>query len=323
MAIETVAKRMVRSLPRYFHEPAASDLRPGTQQVERRRDLSYEEFVESYVRRQRPVIITDCVPTDRLTPQTIRERCGHKRLDDLANGGGANIMVRGRESAVALFKSLSTLGEYITLFEQGADVPYLTNVDVGTTLSELADGLETPAYFKPNWRSRWPLSTLDPEGAECRGGEAFFGPRNASFGVLHFDRHAVFLGICQYYGTKLWWLCPPEAGTCLYPDMRGDYPHLSQVNPFQPDLERFPLFANVQPFVATLEPGDAMFLPAFWWHITNAVTANISTLVRVVNRHNVVSHLWDMKYYGIASCRSAVTAAKRLLPGASPKRRPS
>jgi hypothetical protein len=40
------------------------------------------------------------------------------------------------------------------------------------------------------------------------------------------------------------------------------------VDPFAPDLERFPRFAEAARHaeVATLEPGDAIYIPYGWWH---------------------------------------------------------
>ena len=38
------------------------------------------------------------------------------------------------------------------------------------------------------------------------------------------------------------------------------------VNVTHPDLTRHPLFADAQPFTVELGPGDALLLPAYWYH---------------------------------------------------------
>lgn len=38
------------------------------------------------------------------------------------------------------------------------------------------------------------------------------------------------------------------------------------VNVTHPDLSRHPLFAEASPFTVTLQPGDALLLPAYWYH---------------------------------------------------------
>lgn len=38
------------------------------------------------------------------------------------------------------------------------------------------------------------------------------------------------------------------------------------VDPSRPDMRRFPKYAEVCGLQATLQAGDALFIPAFWWH---------------------------------------------------------
>ena len=46
------------------------------------------------------------------------------------------------------------------------------------------------------------------------------------------------------------------------------FQRLGEIDLAEPDLERFPRFAEAlkHAFVAELEPGDAIFIPALWWH---------------------------------------------------------
>ena len=41
---------------------------------------------------------------------------------------------------------------------------------------------------------------------------------------------------------------------------------MSPVDPKAPDLERYPRFANAKPYHCTVRPGDALFMPSFFWH---------------------------------------------------------
>ena len=60
-------------------------------------------------------------------------------------------------------------------------------------------------------------------------------------------------------------------------------PPSSMVDPEAPDLERYPRFAEALAHaqVAELEPGDAIFIPAIWWHH-----------VRAFDRLNVLVNYW-------------------------------
>lgn len=39
-----------------------------------------------------------------------------------------------------------------------------------------------------------------------------------------------------------------------------------QVNPSNPDLEKFPLFRHTKPVTVTVHAGETLYLPAMWYH---------------------------------------------------------
>lgn len=295
MSSQLSVYQRVQSRQGFFHGPVPETF-PGAKQVDRVRGLSLDEFVRNYVRRKRPVVIAGAVAPDAISPATLRASCGLKPIATLVGAGGSDVLVRGRESAVANFHAHATLGDYLDAFEAGADLPYLTNLCVYTNFPEMRDELETPPFFEPNWKTRWPLSALAWSRENPVGAELFLAPAGTGYGTLHYDGHSVFVGTCQYFGRKLWWLCPPEQSEYLYP-MKSRFFHVSPLDPFAPDYGQFPLFVKARPYVVTLEPGDAMFVPASWWHVTHAVTPNIATIVRIVNQYNVVPHLWAFRHY--------------------------
>jgi hypothetical protein len=76
---------------------------------------------------------------------------------------------------------------------------------------------------------------------------------------------------CVVAGRRRFTLFPPEQLPNLYVgplDRTMAGPPASMVDPLAPDLERFPKFAEAMPhaLVADLLPGDAIFVPAIWWH---------------------------------------------------------
>lgn len=41
----------------------------------------------------------------------------------------------------------------------------------------------------------------------------------------------------------------------------------SEVDFFEPDYEKYPLFKEVKgKMLAEIGPGDILFIPSFWWH---------------------------------------------------------
>jgi hypothetical protein len=73
---------------------------------------------------------------------------------------------------------------------------------------------------------------------------------------------------CVLAGRRRFLLFPPTQVGNLYVGPLDNPPPLSLVNPEAPDLERFPKFrqALAAAQVADLEPGDALFMPKYWWH---------------------------------------------------------
>ena len=106
-----------------------------------------------------------------------------------------------------------------------------------------------------------PSAVLDPRGPSLWMGTS------GSATQAHYD--VADNVIVQLYGTKRIRCYPPEAATALhvFPDAHPRA-RKSQVDWDAPDHERFGQFATLTPPVldAVLQPGDAIRIPAFWFH---------------------------------------------------------
>lgn len=83
---------------------------------------------------------------------------------------------------------------------------------------------------------------------------------------------------CVVAGRRRFTLFPPGQVANLYVgplDLTPAGQAISLVDFAQPDLERFPRFAQAveQAQVAELGPGDAIFIPSMWWHHVEALDA--------------------------------------------------
>lgn len=92
---------------------------------------------------------------------------------------------------------------------------------------------------------------------------------NATRVATHYDGSPNLA--CVVAGQRRFLLFPPEQVENLYVGpldrtMAGQ--PASMVDPDAPDLDRHPLFAKAMrhALVADLDPGDAIFMPALWWH---------------------------------------------------------
>lgn len=93
---------------------------------------------------------------------------------------------------------------------------------------------------------------------------------------LHWDGLPAMLAVVT--GRKDFWLLPPEAYEHVYPNPLSDRPFVnwSSVDCFDPDLEAFPKYANVQPARVRLGPGDMIFVPPYWWHYVQNVETSMA-----------------------------------------------
>jgi len=81
---------------------------------------------------------------------------------------------------------------------------------------------------------------------------------------------------CVVAGRRTFTLFPPEQAENLYigptMDTPGGVP-ISMVDLASPDLDQFPNFSKALNSAqqATLEPGDAIFIPTTWWHAVESL----------------------------------------------------
>jgi hypothetical protein len=83
------------------------------------------------------------------------------------------------------------------------------------------------------------------------------------------------VGVCLA-GRRRFTVFPPEQLANMYPgpfELTPAGTPVSMVDPAAPDLERYPRYAEAWTHAqrATLEPGDAIYLPYGWWHGVDAL----------------------------------------------------
>ena len=82
---------------------------------------------------------------------------------------------------------------------------------------------------------------------------------------LHYDQYDNLLA--QVRGRKRIVLFEPKQTAFLYPfPVDSKIYHLSQIDIDRPNLKQFPDFIKSRSCECTLEPGEILFIPTFWWH---------------------------------------------------------
>lgn len=243
---------------------ALADLGPGREiQIERRKDLSLEEFHRVYLRMGIPVVMVGAAknwPCVRnWSPGFIAERYGSDPVN-LIDAAPNNF------NAIDYQTRQTTLGDVIAEMDEKP----LEKYSRFNTL--LHDHPELARDFDKGWlkRHRNPLSSGQTF-------QVFIGGKGSRTHLHAASEHNLFT---QVYGRKHWVLFPTSYDCVLKPPVnRTPYFH-SAYDPDEPDYSVFPAMAHLDSWTTTLEPGDVFFLPPSWWHHVNNPTGSIGVAFR-------------------------------------------
>lgn len=122
---------------------------------------------------------------------------------------------------------------------------------------------------------------LDNWWAQTRWRMLLIGQENSTM-FLHQDDIATATWQWQAVGRKRWLICPPEAAADLYVTS-----HMSPIDGFNPDVAKYPLFAQANCSDVVANPGDVLYYPSHWFHQTlNLDPVTVGVAGRHINVHN-------------------------------------
>ena len=241
--------------------------------IDRKKDLSYEDFVNDYLNKDRPVIIQGALDNwpamAKWTPEYFQNQHGDKEF-----------AVKGRTYQLEKFvQSLVSPGK-----DDGVP-PYLNGIFIRDMFPEIASDIipDLPYTLPDRLRSRWILKRIEhanPNGIP----ELLIAGRGAQF-PLHFDVNYLLGFVVQIYGEKEFMVFPPDQSKYLYP--KEQYPSYSYIEDvFEPDYTRYPLLKEVTGTKFILYPGEILFNPAGWWHTTRIPELSIAMVISTVAPRN-------------------------------------
>ena len=240
--------------------------------IERRSNLSYEEFVQEYASVGKPVIITDVVKNWKASTKWnldfFRSKYGSVKVkvQDYNPEGEFTRNTRTYESM-----RIDDYIDYMTS-SAGNKLLYLTDLCVYDHF-ELWEDCEEPIYFN-NWYTKMPLELLKKHFRYTY--EVFIGFKDTSVG-LHYDLYYDATWIAVISGQKKVILFAPDQEKYLYE---------GRVNCFKPNLEKFPIYAKAKPVECILTQGEMLRIPPNWWHQLKNIEDTISLTTGTLNEWN-------------------------------------
>lgn len=237
----------------------ASD--PHYRTVEKRADVSDEEFAVRYVRGCRPVVLTghtrDWPAMRTWSPEDLKRRFGHLDVDIQSE---RNADTNYEQNKLQLTRRVN-LGAFVDKVVQSGHTNdyYLTANNELLRRSEFAPLLEDIGSLPP----------LCDRSQLSHRSSFWFGPAG-TVTPLHHDTLMLFH--TQVVGRKRWRFVSPLEWSRVYNE-RNVY---SEVDLERPDSARFPAFDEATVLEVVVEPGETMFLPLSWWHQVAALDVSLS-----------------------------------------------
>lgn len=166
-------------------------------------------------------------------------------------------------------KKLFTVSDYIQYMKNCSDqYPYYLKNSQFHLKAGMINDYSLPSYF----RSCFPIMSGLPFDLSW----IFIGA-TSTYSGLHLDIYNTSAWNAVFTGRKIWLFYHPQYAKYLYNGM---------VNPFEPDIDKYPEFVKAIPLVCIQNPGEVVFTPGGWWHAVFNEEGGISLTENFVNETN-------------------------------------
>lgn len=214
--------------------------------VDRRSNLSYEEFVQEYASVGKPLIITDIVTNWKASTKWnldfFRSNYGSVKLSRMQTYDPEGEAKRYERT----YETMSVKDYIDDYMSAGArnKLLYLRDLSVHD-YPELWDDCEESIYFN-NWYTKLPKELLKKYSFGTNA--VLIGFKGTSIG-LHYDTEFSATWVSLISGQKKVILFAPDQEKYLYE---------GRVNCFKPNLEKFPLYTKAKPVECILNQGETL-----------------------------------------------------------------
>jgi len=213
--------------------------------IDRRTGLTREEFIETYLKPKRPVVMTDVSQdwpaTQKWTFDYLKSAYGHLEVPLVGSDyhkPGPNYM----KSQISM-----KFGDYLDLIQAGPTEYRIFLWNVFEHAPDLTKDVSNPT-ISDGWVDKFPFM--------------FFGGAGAVTN-LHYDIDCSNVFHTHFWTRKHIVLFDQQQNELLY---KHPWTVQSHVNPLKPDYEKYPALKKATGYETILTHGETLFIPALWWH---------------------------------------------------------
>lgn len=252
-------------------------------QIPREKTISKKDFLENYVRPQKPVVIEQLIEDwpayEKWSLDYIREMAGEK-IVPLFDDRPISSKYKFNEPHKKM-----KMGDYIDLLKKG---PTKYRIFLYHLLKEVPALQKDFRYPNIGLRLLKQIPML------------FFGGEGAKV-FMHYDIDFANILHFHFHGKKQCILFPPTDTKYLY-----KVPHAliarEDIDFLNPDYEKFPALRNAKGLITELGHGETLYMPEGYWHQMTYLTAGFSMSLRATPRNlknfsKAVYNLFFMRHF--------------------------
>lgn len=230
-------------------------------EIERVSKISKEEFLSGYVKKRKPVIITELSKDWNATKNWNLDYMG-RVVGEVEVPLYDSTPTKGTESTQRP-AAIMTMGEYMEILKAGPSDLRIFFFNILQKCPVLLKDFDYPdiglKFFKK-------LPTL------------FFGGAGSRVS-MHFDMDLSHNLHFNFHGTKDITLFGPEQTKYLY-KQPFSVVSVEAIEMDRPDFKNFPALQYANGYHTVLEHGEALFIPSEYWHFIRYITPSLSITLR-------------------------------------------
>ena len=250
----TARKNLQRKITQHLKNQGEGELLP----IERRKDISLNEFMSEYVKKGKPVVLEGAASD--------WDCCKKWNLDYFKDlHGDDEIVMIDQELIENPYEEL-TLRDIINNIQQGGDKYYRFYPLLVRHPEHIAD-------FDYQWlkarRHKWIIGEAF---------QVFMGGKGTETPIHNANAANLFV---QAYGEKRWVLYHHSMTPVVDPDpvrnmyRNAPYTYGKPFNPFDPSYNLYRAYKYIHGYEVHLKPGDVLWNPPYSWHTVQNLTDTI------------------------------------------------